>query len=1620
MTLSDPKTLQNLTRLDLLLNYLRDVLGWPIETDTVEDSTFEYSADELNLNARYAARITSIKQLRPLVDQQVWGIFFIEFDQNHLPVMALRRILNALALSRRTRATSLPAWKRDDLLFICVYTSAAEGKVGQRGITFAHFRVSPQSGRAPELRTFSWDSRETHFYYLRNLNLNALRWPPDDRNADAWRDQWRRAFINIYRYTIRTSEKLAGQMAKQARIIRELVDDLYAAEGDNGPLHRLYERLRIDLIHDLQPANFGDMIAQTITSGVFSAAVQNQRLSLADLPQFIPNTNPFLKRMLETLTDQGGLDLDELGVGELVDLLRQVDLQAIIRDFGRQTGGGREDPVIHFYEQFLKEYDPQQKTQRGVFYTPDPVVEYMVRAVDQILQRPIAEGGFGIKDGLASDATAPDGEPLVQILDPATGTGTFLAHIIDHIADRKNPQRQPTAAWNDYVSHNLLKRLNGFELMMAPYTIAHLKLALKLFQTGYNFGFEERLRVFLTNTLEKPTFLSGVETSTKEQRALMDDYLAQETNAASVVKRHTPIMVVIGNPPYSGHSANQIPEDWFKLNDYYFVDGKPLGERNPKWLQDDYVKFIRFGQWRIEQTGEGVLAFITNHGYLDNPTFRGMRQQLMSTFDLIYILDLHGNARKKESNPSGSKDENVFDIQQGVAIALFIRQKERKSKTKIFHRHVWGIRETKYEWLLEGENLDVRKNWSELHPYSPFYLFVTEDRAISVEYIQGWRISELLPVYAAGMVTARDSLTVQFSEREIRHVVQDFASLPSEVARQKYSLGQDVRDWKVSLAQDDLNNHQVREDFVAPVHYRPFDFRFTYYTGQSRGFICMPRPEVMGHMLSGSNLGLISARSNKSDTMNHFLVSRFITEAKTGEATTQSTLFPLYLYPNNVELFDTSEWPLSDKGRRPNLSKAFVNQFSAKLGLEFITDGRGDLHHTFGPEDVFHYAYAVFHSPTYRTRYAEQLKIDFPRLPLTDDVELFRQLVMRGVDLVALHLLEDNYEGASWKRHNKPSPLTKPITRFWRGKNGTTVGAMSKSRVYDRDQKRIYLDTSEIKAGSYFEFLERVSAEEALAIWEFQIGGYQVLHKWLYDRRALGKEPGRTLTDEDLNHYQRVVVALYQTRKLMASIDEVITAHGGFPLRGSSPEDAVMQPEGEEAGEDNGVVVEESVTPDGNEEEETTVSDSEWREPQPRLVYVEGDQLPLGHEESNQVTGEPNNEDIKPPDTSIEITPLEVPTVEDALTQSEGLEVETEDSDVAIEITKPFDPSKIRMTSQQMSLDILIKRMRDKRISIPSYQRSEGIWNDAKKSRLIESILIRIPIPAFYIDASDDDNWRIIDGLQRLTTLRQFIINKTLRLKGLDYLDLHGQGFDDLPRNLQRRIEETQVTAYFVQEGTPPEVTYNIFKRINTGGEALSAQEIRNALKQGPASAFLDRLAKSPEFLEATEHSIKPLRRADQEVVLRFIAFALSPDRRPPDNDIDGFMTNAMDRLNQMKLEERQALERRFRRVMTTASEVLGEYAFRKIMPSGRRGQISRALFDAWALNFDAMSDEEIARLAQKRPRSRLLARFKALLNEDTEFNRAITASTGDPARVQYRYNAINRIIQETLGGTHA
>ncbi len=880
-------------------------------------------------------------------------------------------------------------------------------------------------------------------------------------------------------------------MAKLARLIRESILKAYEQEK-TGVLHDQLASFRKVLMNSLTVEQFADMYAQTVCYGLFAAkcnASLTEPFSRIHAGHYLPKTNPFLRNLFSQIV---GVDLDERlvwVVEHLVTVLNHADIGAILVDFGKRTR--QEDPVVHFYETFLQHYDPSMREMRGVYYTPEPVVSYIVRSVDLLLKQQ-----FKLRSGLADSSRLESGLHKVQILDPAVGTGTFLYAVFNQIFAKF---RNNKGMWSSYVSEHLLPRVHGFELLMAPYTVAHMKLGLQLQEMGYEFDSEERLRICLINTLD-------------ESQEFVDEkwarWLSEEANAAMAVKQDSPVMVIVGNPPYSGHSANTGEwivnllkgiDDKGKTANYFQVDGEPLKERNPKWLNDDYVKFIRFAQWRINKTGYGILGFVTNHGYLDNPTFRGMRQALMQDFDEIYILDLHGNSKKKERCPDGSADKNVFDIQQGVAIGIFVKHKSKQSP-KVFHADLWGDRDGKYAWL---EAQDVKTtDWQELKPQSPFYLFVPQDITLLSEYEQYWKITDIMPINSAGIVTARDNLTIHKSPQDIMETIKDFASIAPEQARAKYQLGKDAQDWKVHLAQEDIRNNDIDDSLVTPILYRPFDTRYTYYTGKTKGFICRPRHEVMQHMLAGENLGLISARSNKSQNPDHFFCSSNIMETKCGESTTQSCFFPLYIYPTEKDKFLNGN---IEAKRKPNFAPNFVKDLETRLNLKFIDDGTGNLTKTICPEDIFHYIYAIFHSPTYRQRYAEFLKIDFPRLPLTSDKKLFKQLTKLGKQLVTIHLMEADIETES----------SYPIE-----------GDNIVEKITHKDEK-VYINKTQ-----YFDNIKE-------NVWQFHIGGYQVCQKWLKDRK------GRELNYDDCNHYLYILAALEQTIDLMEKIDATIPE---FPL----------------------------------------------------------------------------------------------------------------------------------------------------------------------------------------------------------------------------------------------------------------------------------------------------------------------------------------------------------------------------------------------------------------------------------------------------------------------------------------
>lgn len=903
---------------------------------------------------------------------------------------------------------------------------------------------------------------------------------------------------------ISSPKELAVRMAALARLIRSIIGKTFTEEGEQGALHEQMEGFRKVLLHDLTAEQFGDMYAQTICYGLFAARCNSTsgNFTRTHAAYDLPRTNPFLRKLFSHIA---GPELDDRivwAVDNLAELLNRADIAAILKDFGRHTR--QEDPVVHFYETFLGAYDPKMREARGVYYTPEPVVSYIVRSVDIILKK-----DFKLKDGLADASKikltrlkkiGKEAEAIethkVQILDPATGTGTFLHSVIGLIYETFAGNK---GMWRGYVQENLLPRIYGFELLMAPYAVAHMKLGLLLRETGYDFSSEERLRVFLTNTLEEAHELSGLP--------LFTQWLAEEANSANKVKNESPVMVVLGNPPYSGHSANT--GEWIagllrgtdsvtgqKTGNYFEMNDKPLGERNPKWLNDDYVKFIRFAQWRIEQTGYGILAFVTNHGYLDNPTFRGMRQSLMHTFDDIYLLDLHGNSKKKEMALDGSKDENVFDIQQGVAIGLFVkRSKPLENAAHVYHADLYGARGSKYTVL--AENDVATTHWRTLKPQAPYYLFVPQDQTMREEYELGWKITDAIPVNVLGFQTHRDNFAIDFEKERLRQrisAMRDIELNDTEFAQQ-YDL-KNNRDWKLNIARKQLREDNLWEAKLIQCAYRPFDIRWGYLSDVAMDY---PRRELNEHVAGKENLCLNTVRQTKSATWQHLVVSNVPAPAVFVEIKDGSNIFPLYLYPTaGTNLFDNDSPSKAPDSRRPNLAPEFIADFSSRLKLDFVPDGCGDLTSTFGPEDIFRYAYAVFHSPNYRRRYFQFLKIDFPRLPLTSDLKLFHSLCVLGKKLVALHLMEQH-----------PSLQTRyPVA----GDN--CVANVRYAEPTSGIPGRVWINTTQ--------YFDNVPPE----VWGYHIGGYQVCQKWLKDRKR------RQLSYDDLTHYQGIVAALARTIEL--------------------------------------------------------------------------------------------------------------------------------------------------------------------------------------------------------------------------------------------------------------------------------------------------------------------------------------------------------------------------------------------------------------------------------------------------------------------------------------------------------
>jgi predicted helicase len=902
--------------------------------------------------------------------------------------------------------------------------------------------------------------------------------------------------------TIKSSKKLAEMMASKSRLLADVIEKALNSDEENQENSTLQEQMNAFqqiLIHDIKTREFADIYAQTIAYGMFAARLHDPTLptfSRQEAAQLIPKTNPFLRTMFNYI----GFDLDSRVVwivDGLADLFRATDIAALLKNFGKATQ--QHDPIIHFYETFLAEYDPKLRKARGVWYTPEPVVNFIVRAVDDILKTE-----FNLPQGLADtsktkvklnipthDKRYKAGQReiehevhKVQILDPATGTGTFLAEVVKHIHGKYKSMQ---GAWSSYVENNLIPRLNGFELLMASYAMAHLKLDLLLTETGFKPTKDQRFRVYLTNSLEEHHPDTG---------SLFATALANEANEANHIKRDTPVMCVIGNPPYSGESANK--GEWIMglMEDYKKEPGGKvkLKEKNPKWINDDYVKFLRYGQHFIERNGEGVLAFINPHGFLDNPTFRGMRWNLLKTYDKIYTIDLHGNSKKKETAPDGSPDVNVFDIQQGVSINLFIKTGKKKADElgKVYLFDLYGKRELKYGFLSTSNLSGIQ--FTAIQPNAPDYFFVHKDFELQQQYNLGFKVTELLVLNTLGIQTHRDSFAIDTDAKSLETRVIDFYNkeISTDEIIKRYNL-KVAKDWNIVLKrQGEFNRH-----LIIKIDYRPFDTRYIYF---SNDIVDRDRKKVMQNVLNKDNYALAISGQQSTFDFQHIFISRFIQESCLVSLQTkeQGNTFPLYLYPENT--YQTSID--GSTARTPNLDKKIVQQIANNLDLKFTAEKENTIN-TFAPIDILDYIYALLHSPSYREKYKEFLKIDFPRVPYPTDANEFWSLVDLGGKLRQMHLLE--------------SP---------EAENYITQYPIDGNNVVDKpkyENGSVYINDTQHFAGV------------PQTAWECYIGGYQPAQKWLKDRK------GRELTFEDILHYQKIIVALNETDKLMQEIDSVFT-----------------------------------------------------------------------------------------------------------------------------------------------------------------------------------------------------------------------------------------------------------------------------------------------------------------------------------------------------------------------------------------------------------------------------------------------------------------------------------------------
>ena len=965
---------------------------------------------------------------------------------------------------------------------------------------------------------------------------------------------------------INSAKEFANALAERTKLLK---NSLLEMEG-NERVKALYDIFKNTIYSKIDYADFCDNFAQTLTYSLFLAKLNanGEKIDLYNLTKFIPKSFPLIRAMSKFLQDLKEVDdknlktIDWLLI-EIVNINNNIDEKLIIEELNKFSLDKNlklimnKDPYMHFYETFLSYYNPELREKRGVYYTPQSVVDFIINSIDLILKKDFNKvKGFG---------DALNQKDSITLLDFATGTGTFL---LDSFRKALSYYDKNSAK---YKPEELINKFYGFEFMIAPYTIAHLKLSQTLKEEfNYTLDDNERLNIFLTNTLETINIKEE-----KEKFSILVD-LIKETELAQETKDKN-ILIITGNPPYSGASANKgIFEEEIRSKYKDSLEKEPLAiirngkiekEKNPKWLLDDYVKFIRFAEMKLNKQKEGgIFGFISNNSFLDNPTFRGMRYSLLKSFDKIYILDLHGNVRKKEISPDGSKDENVFDIMQGVSINIFVRysnsslrersrsnpnkidchaskearndniysNSDNSNLAKVYHYDLFGKREDKYKFLFDN-NLD-NIEWKELKFEAPFFLFIPQNEIIKSEYDRGISVKDMFRISGVGITAGRDDFCLSKNDNinslnELKDNIKKFMELEIEDARKEFNLGNDTRDWKIKYAQDELKRTNNLEKNYMIINYRPFDFRWTYYTGKSKGFHCMPRREIMQHFMqdeitsSFNHLGAadnntqdvkIPCHKNNNIALNVARQSKivgswqycFITNGLVdlsfmgGGNTGAGYIFPLYIYDTeNVRKIlreENEEVGGMFEDIKHFENKVRIENFTPKF-RKFINEKYGEIK----PEEILGYIYAILFHKEYRKKYLDFLKIDFPKIPFVESKDYFLKFAKLGEELYNLHLGNLKIQ----------KEVGEPMFKDNKNKNEKIVKA-----IYNENEKDLFVNES-----LYFKNVDK-------EVWEYKIGGYQVLDKYLKSHKN---------ENIDYEHFENVIKILARSIEIEAEISEL-------------------------------------------------------------------------------------------------------------------------------------------------------------------------------------------------------------------------------------------------------------------------------------------------------------------------------------------------------------------------------------------------------------------------------------------------------------------------------------------------